>query len=123
MQAVLTQVMRSGYRPLLQPGPGAGDITRNRPARDGFVVLPGVDVRGDRILLVDDTYTTGATLQSAAHALARAGAEVEAAVVVGRKVNYEGYALAEEVWRRASRTRFDWTLCCASQPSCIAPPF
>jgi predicted amidophosphoribosyltransferase len=40
-----------------------------------------------RILLVDDTFTSGATFQSAASALALGGADVIAGVVIGRVID------------------------------------
>jgi predicted amidophosphoribosyltransferase len=45
------------------------------------------DVRGRTVLLIDDTWTTGANARSAAAALKAAGAERVAAVVIGRYVN------------------------------------
>ncbi|MEU8172262.1 phosphoribosyltransferase [Microbispora hainanensis] len=47
------------------------------------------DFRGARVLLVDDTWTTGARVQSASHALKQAGAERVAAIVLGRHANPE----------------------------------
>jgi orotate phosphoribosyltransferase len=41
-------------------------------------------VAGDRVLLFDDTFTTGSSLFSAAQALSNAGAKVTRAVVIGR---------------------------------------
>ena len=43
--------------------------------------------RLSRPLLIDDTWTTGARIQSLAHALKRAGADSVVAVVLGRHVN------------------------------------
>lgn len=53
--------------------------TLSRPERaknvaDGFSVKYGVRIQGKSILLVDDIYTTGATMESCAHALKKIGA-------------------------------------------------
>jgi adenine/guanine phosphoribosyltransferase-like PRPP-binding protein len=64
---------------------------------------------GEAVLLIDDTWTTGASAQSAAAVLRRAGAGPIAAVVIGRYLNPE--------WRtndrRLGRIRqpFDWSCC------------
>ena len=50
---------------------------------DRFLAAP---VPGARVLLIDDTWTTGATAQSAAMALRRAGARSVVIVVLGRHV-------------------------------------
>lgn len=55
---------------------------RVRNTRDIFAVSP--EVAGQRILLVDDIYTTGATMESACMALLRAGAASVNIAVVGR---------------------------------------
>jgi predicted amidophosphoribosyltransferase len=66
---------------------------KGRPARreigkrlmgSGFVVPPGIDVRGARAVLVDDVCASGETLLSAAAALRLAGAEEVTAVVLAR---------------------------------------
>lgn len=44
-------------------------------------------LRGEPVLLIDDTWTTGASARSAAVALHRAGAGLVAAVVIGRYLN------------------------------------
>jgi adenine/guanine phosphoribosyltransferase-like PRPP-binding protein len=67
------------------------------------------------ILLIDDTWTTGASAQAAAAALKTAGARAVAALVIGRHVNRD--------WRENDRhlrelsQPFDWSRCalCGSQ--------
>jgi predicted amidophosphoribosyltransferase len=61
------------------------------------------------VLLIDDTWTTGANAQSAAAALKRAGASKVAAVVIGRHLNREWH---ENDRRLRGITRpFDWRSC------------
>ncbi len=64
--------------------PGLHGVERGHAARD-LVACCG-DVAGRRVLLVDDTYTTGASLQSAAWALRAAGTASVHPVVVARYV-------------------------------------
>jgi len=45
------------------------------------------DLHGEPVLLIDDTWTTGASAQSAAACLKSAGAGPVASVVIGRHVN------------------------------------
>lgn len=75
----------------LSVNPGVSSEAREFHA-DWFRVS-GEDLRGARVLLLDDTWTTGARVQSVAYALKRAGAERVAAVVLGRHVNpgWEGW--------------------------------
>jgi hypothetical protein len=67
------------------------------------------DLAGAPVLLIDDTWTTGANARSAAAALKAAGAGPVAAVVIGRHVN--------RTWHHNDRhlrgiTRpFDWSRC------------
>jgi predicted amidophosphoribosyltransferase len=57
-----------------------------RPDSDAFALIPAIrsDVAGGRVLLLDDTYVSGARAQSAAGALRRGGARSVMIVVVGR---------------------------------------
>lgn len=72
---------------------------------------------GEPVLLIDDTWTTGASAQSAAAALAHAGAGPVAAVVIGRHINPEWH---QNDWRlRAIARPFDWERCalCSTEGS------
>ena len=88
---------------------GAAKITHNSARDDGFKVMR--DVRGARILIVDDTFTSGARAQSAASALNLAGATVTAIIPVGRVVNprWEG---TQQWWDTQRRQRFSFDTCC-----------
>jgi predicted amidophosphoribosyltransferase len=72
---------------------------------------------GEPVLLIDDTWTTGASAQSAAAALAQAGAGPVAAVVIGRHINREWHENDRRL--RAIARPFDWERCalCASAGS------
>ncbi|HZL56746.1 MAG TPA: phosphoribosyltransferase family protein [Bryobacteraceae bacterium] len=48
---------------------------RRRNVAGAFVAIPRADVRGKRILLIDDVMTTGATASACATILKRAGAQ------------------------------------------------
>jgi adenine/guanine phosphoribosyltransferase-like PRPP-binding protein len=75
------------HRRLLVRGPVPMDHLQ--PARQGFVIDPVADLRSLgrlRVLVVDDSYTTGARAQSAATALRLAGLQVGAILVLGRVI-------------------------------------
>ena len=67
------------------------------------------DVGGRAVLLIDDTWTTGANAQSAAAALKAAGARRVAALVIGRYVNRE-WGHNDRRLRRLPQP-FDWGRC------------
>jgi predicted amidophosphoribosyltransferase len=77
-------------------------------------------LHGERILLIDDTWTTGANAQSAAAALRSAGAGGVAAVVIGRHLNREWHE--NDLRLRRMPAPFDWDRCslCASVPRAAA---
>lgn len=68
----------------------------------------------EAVLLIDDTWTTGASAQSAACALLSAGASVVAAVVLGRHVN-RAWGRNDECLR--ALPRFDWERCALCAPA------
>jgi ComF family protein len=56
------------------PQSGLGRAEREQNIRGAFAVRPGCRLTGERILLVDDVYTTGATVNACAAVLVSAGA-------------------------------------------------
>jgi predicted amidophosphoribosyltransferase len=106
---LLSRSARRQYRSLLEPD--RPELIQHGQASDeGFGVSGEVD--GLRVLLVDDTFTTGATLQSAASTLTRAGATVVAGVVIGRVINPDFDDETRELWERQRGRRFDFDVCC-----------
>lgn len=78
----------------------------------GFQVTEPVN--GRSFLLIDDTFTTGARLQSAASALQLSGGDVVGAVVLGRVINPD---FSGDLWQRASKTPFSFDKCCLEENS------
>jgi orotate phosphoribosyltransferase len=64
------------------------------------------------VVLIDDTFTSGARLQSAASRLTLDGANVAAAVVVGRFMNPGWSTSAQELWDAADERTFSFDTCC-----------
>lgn len=83
---------------------GRGEPRRYRAGR----FRAAGSLSGASVLLIDDTWTSGASAQSAAHALKRGGARAVALVVVGRHVNPGGGAPAGQP---RSRPPFRWASC------------
>jgi ComF family protein len=63
---------------------------RRRNVAGAFRIQPGCEARGKRILLVDDVFTTGATVGECARVLRRAGAARIDVLTLARTVRQEG---------------------------------
>jgi hypothetical protein len=87
--------------------PGGEQARDLDPERFRAVPLPGA-----RVLLIDDTWTTGSTAQSAAMALRAAGARSIVTVVLGRHV---GSAAAEQAGLGAAAMPFRMDSCAVHQ--------
>jgi hypothetical protein len=87
-------------------------IGHNEPNAGAFAA--GEQAAGRRVLLVDDTFTTGSRVQSAAAALTSAGATVAAAVPIGRVIDTT-HPTKQAFWRRQRAIGFDFNTCCLEE--------
>ena len=60
------------------------DEARRANVQGAYRALPGLDLTGMRVILVDDVATSGATLAQCAAALREAGAETVAGLTLAR---------------------------------------
>jgi adenine/guanine phosphoribosyltransferase-like PRPP-binding protein len=109
----LVKPTRDRYQPLLKPvTPGEN----SRDARDDRFAVSSQLVAGQAVLLVDDTWTTGAHAQSAASALRLAGAGPVAILAIGRHFaipeREEYIASARDYLNRSKALKWDWSRCC-----------
>jgi hypothetical protein len=72
------------YRPVLEPGPEAGDMSDKTAQEDGFTATG--PLRGQRVLLLDDVWFRGGYVQSAALALYRQDAATVVPLVIARRI-------------------------------------
>jgi hypothetical protein len=108
-----TAIRRAGalaprYEPLLARGPG--QVDHNMADDDAFTVRRRLT--GERVLVVDDTLTSGARLQSAVSALRLNGASAVAAIVVGRVIDPDWNGNCRRIWDQARATPFTFDQCC-----------
>ncbi len=96
------------HRALLAPGPA---VTGHNQAGDATFRVTAA-LAGQRVLLIDDTLTTGARLQSAASALHLAGASAVAALTVGRVIWPGRNENCRRIWEEASARGFSFSSCC-----------
>jgi hypothetical protein len=103
--------LSSEYQQLLEPDE-PGTIGRATSSDTGFRVPD--DVEAVDVLLIDDTFTSGASFQSAASALTLAGAFVVAGVVIGRVIDTsnDNYPEKLELWEAQREQRFSFDSCC-----------
>lgn len=97
-------------------GPWERDLlTKTRPERvdrhvEEDLYRANRNLDGEHVLLIDDTYTTGATICSAAAALRAAGAADVVGLTLGRQLNPE-WGSAPQILGEHDGTNFDYTTC------------
>jgi predicted amidophosphoribosyltransferase len=101
------------HQALLTRGPG--QIGHRQASNDGFTTRH--DLRGHRVLLIEDTFTTGARAQSAGSALYLAGASAVAVVTAGRVVDPQWNDNCQKIWRYAAASTFSFDECAAGTHS------
>ena len=121
LEQIVAQILeptRERYVPLLRRT--AYPVRLHSFSPDRFAAT--TELTGDPVLLIDDTWTTGASAQSAAATLKKAGSGPIAAVVIGRHVNREWGDNDRRL--RALPTPFDWSCCVCCEPDApgSAPP-
>jgi predicted phosphoribosyltransferase len=96
---------RERYRPLLIRS--EVEVPSRAFSPEKYLSLARLD--DEPVLLIDDTWTTGANAQSAAASLRAAGAGLVAAVVIGRHVNRGWHDTDRRL--RSLRQPFEWSEC------------
>lgn len=89
---------------------GAGEVDHQLAGDDAFVVSGGV--HGERVLIVDDTFTSGARAQSAGSVLRSAGARSVAVLAVGRVIDPTRNDNCRQIWAYARSGLFAFEECC-----------
>lgn len=102
-------VARLGIRPMLRQLRETNLPTEGRTVRaDDWDLLPKVNVAGGRILLIDDTLTSGTTAASIAQKLREHGAARVYLLVIARAIFDDVRA---EVMEELENAPFDWGAC------------
>lgn len=91
-------------------GRGTAPVGHRLASPDAYVATG--DLSGVKAVVVEDTYVSGAHAQSAACALALAGAKVLGILTIGRMVNPSYSAQQSALWETATSIPFDASICC-----------
>jgi predicted amidophosphoribosyltransferase len=67
-----------------------GPLARARNVRGAFALRAGRDVKGKRVVIIDDVSTTGATVEECARVLRRAGAAWVGVLTLARALRTGG---------------------------------
>jgi adenine/guanine phosphoribosyltransferase-like PRPP-binding protein len=95
---------RDRYEQLLRPSGVEADARMFDPRR----YVAARRLAGESVVLIDDTWTTGANIESAAAVLCEAGAGTIGAVVIGRHVHED---FGDNAARLRALPAFSWDRC------------
>ena len=107
----LSKSLSAAYMPSLERG--EGPLGFNVASNNGYEVTR--DVSQETLLVVDDTWTTGARAQSAASTLQIAGAQVAAIVPIGRLIDPLFNEESKLLWEQQRNIPFDFNHCCVGE--------
>ncbi|MEV7807421.1 phosphoribosyltransferase [Microbispora sp. NPDC088329] len=114
----MVSALRPLYKPLLLPNDKYASVLARRKSHPHAFQMMGTRngsqrLRGERILLVDDLFVSGAHAQSAASTLFEAGAEeVVALVIIRLIVPTVWHENRMDIWHEASAQPFTFDRCC-----------
>lgn len=125
MQRVINRVsaLRDLHKPILLPNDEYASVLSDRDSHPHAFRLMGVrqgaqGLRGERILLVDDLFVSGAHVQSAAATLFEAGAEEVVALVILRLIVPSAWhENRSDIWQEAGAQPFSFDRCCLCTPN------
>ncbi|GAA1770887.1 phosphoribosyltransferase [Nonomuraea bangladeshensis] len=110
--------LRALYKPVLLTNFEHAAVLRRRDSHPDAFRLMGMPngaqaLRGERVLLVDDLFVSGAHMQSAAYALFKAGAEEVVALAILRLIVPSAWhENRRSIWQEASDQPFSFDRCC-----------
>lgn len=99
---------------LQKQAPTTADTRRKLIVPNLFTVASGAEVTNRRILLIDDLFTSGGTIASAASALTAAGAFKPVALTIGRHLSTDRPEVVELLDRHRDQS-LDLTICAVHQ--------
>lgn len=101
-------VLSQQYERLLTRGPAV--VGHNQASDDAFQLRRRL--AGERVLIIDDTFTSGARAQSAASAINLNGGVTVAVLAIGRVFDPGFNDDTAAYWAAQSKATFDWATCC-----------
>ncbi|MGW2217787.1 hypothetical protein ACWCSD_22585 [Nonomuraea sp. NPDC001684] len=110
--------LRAFYKPVLLPNDKYAPVLAGRDSHPEAFQLTGTPndaqaLRGERVLLVDDLFVSGAHMQSAAYTLFKAGAEEVVALALLRLIVPSAWHRNRmSIWQEAGDQPFSFDRCC-----------